>query len=91
MNIRALIDDYLRRHPDGATVSELVSTFSAHDRSVRQALDRMPHVYIDRWKAAKAGPHRYQWAPVYCLFPAPPDAEKPYRIATHEDYLLELK
>lgn len=89
MNVRKAVEAFLRTQPGGATASQIAEGTGAIPRSIHLSLKVMPHVYVDRWAAAKAGPYRYQWVPVYALVDTPEPASRPSRKATVEDFILE--
>jgi hypothetical protein len=90
MNVRKAVAEYLSTQKMGATRSQIMKATGASSGAVFSALQVMPHVYIDRWAAAKAGPHRFQWVPVWAMVDLPPHAEKPTRQPTEYDYQQEL-
>jgi hypothetical protein len=63
----------LLHSPDGMTLAELHKETGVREDTLRNTVESMPDVYIDRW----TGPHRGQWAAVYCLHPAPPNCPRP--------------
>jgi|DEB19_MinimDraft_3_1074340.scaffolds.fasta_scaffold03221_6 hypothetical protein len=59
--------------PDGMTLVELHDATGVRKDTLRNCLEGMPDVYIDRWE----GPYRGQWAAVYCIHLAPPNCPRP--------------
>lgn len=67
--IRAL----LRQCEDGLTVAQLSRMLDIKQDSVRQALENMPDVYIDRYLE----PVRGQYPAVWCAWVPPPNCPHP--------------
>ena len=69
--IRAL----LRQSPDGMTVAELSDITGTRKDTLQNVLITMQEqdAYIDRW----TGPHRGQWAAVWCVAVPPPNCPRP--------------
>lgn len=70
--IRAL----LRENPDGLTTTELAARMGRSGNNIRNALQRMPDVYIDRWVFPTG---RGRCAAVWCAVVPPPNCPKPTR------------
>lgn len=68
-NIRAL----LRKHEDGLTVAQISGLLDLKPNSVRQALEDMPDVYIDRYLE----PVRGQYPAVWCAVVPPSNCPHP--------------
>lgn len=66
------IRDYLK-DSDGLTTRQLQFRSEIEQRTLCKALKSMPDAYIDRW----TGPHRGQWAAVWCVVEVPEDCPKP--------------
>ena len=66
------IRDYLK-DSDGLTTRQLQFRTDIEQRTLCKALKSMPDAYIDRW----TGPHRGQWAAVWCVVEVPEDCPKP--------------
>jgi hypothetical protein len=66
------IRDYLK-DSDGLTTRQLQFRSEIEQRTICKALKAMPDAYIDRW----TGPHRGQWAAVWCVVEVPEDCPKP--------------
>ena len=66
------IRDYLKGS-DGLTTRQLQFRSEIEQRTICKALKAMPDAYIDRW----TGPHRGQWAAVWCVVEVPEDCPKP--------------
>lgn len=66
------IRDYLK-DSDGLTTRQLQFRLEIEQRTICKALKAMPDAYIDRW----TGPHRGQWAAVWCVVEVPEDCPKP--------------
>jgi hypothetical protein len=66
------IRDYLK-DSDGLTTRQLQFRTEIEQRTICKALKSMPDAYIDRW----TGPHRGQWAAVWCVVEVPEDCPKP--------------
>ena len=68
---------YLRNHPEGATVREMLqhveSLGKTSDLTLRNVLGSMPDAYIDRWADPKRGQYQAIWcvviAPAHCPYP----------------------
>jgi hypothetical protein len=58
---------------DGLTTKQLQYRLEVDQRTLCKALKSMPDAYIDRW----TGPHRGQWAAVWCVVEVPEDCPKP--------------
>lgn len=67
------IRERLAAVPDGMTLEELHDATGIRKDTLRNCLEAMPDVYIDRWE----GPHRGQWTAVYCVHLAPPNCPRP--------------
>jgi hypothetical protein len=67
--IRAL----LRANDDGMTIAQISATLDISQNSVRQALEAMPDVYIDRY----LDPVRGQYPAVWCAVVPPPNCPHP--------------
>jgi hypothetical protein len=59
--------------PDGMTLAELHDATGIRKDTLRNTVEAMPDVYIDRWE----GPYRGQWSAVYCIHLAPPNCPRP--------------
>ena len=66
------IRDYLK-DSDGLTTRQLQFRLGIEQRTLCKSLKAMPDAYIDRW----TGPHRGQWAAVWCVVNVPQDCPKP--------------
>ena len=66
------IRDYLK-DSDGLTTRQLQFRLGIEQRTICKALKAMPDTYVDRW----TGPHRGQWAAVWCVVEVPQDCPKP--------------
>lgn len=70
------IRELLRQHPDGLTISAIQHTLCISKAStVRDCLQNMPDVYVDRW--TKHTDSRGQYLAIYCLYPPPPNCPYP--------------
>jgi hypothetical protein len=58
---------------DGLTTKQLQYRLEVDQRTLCKSLKSMPDAYIDRW----TGPHRGQWAAVWCVVEVPEDCPKP--------------
>lgn len=58
---------------DGLTTKQLQYRLEVDQRTLCKSLKSMPDAYIDRW----TGPHRGQWAAVWCVVNVPEDCPKP--------------
>lgn len=58
---------------DGLTIKQLQYRLEVDQRTLCKSLKSMPDSYIDRW----TGPHRGQWAAVWCVVEVPEDCPKP--------------
>jgi len=58
---------------DGLTTKQLQYRLEVDHRTLCKSLKSMPDSYIDRW----TGPHRGQWAAVWCVVEVPEDCPKP--------------
>jgi hypothetical protein len=67
--IRAL----LRQHDDGLTAVQIGAVLDIKQDSVRQALENMPDVYIDRYLKPVRGQHPAVW----CAVVPPPNCPHP--------------
>lgn len=67
--IRAL----LRANDDGMTVAQISAALDIKQDNVRQALEAMPDVYIDRYLE----PVRGQYPAVWCAWVPPPNCPHP--------------
>ena len=66
----------LKANPEGLTLNQMIrahKSLNLKAETVRQALERMPDVYIDRWRDKVSG----QWQAVWCIMPTPEDAPYP--------------
>lgn len=63
----------LRSVPDGLTAKQLSTATNLSAQSVRNALAKMPDVYIDRWTQPKRGQHTAVW----CAVEVPENCPKP--------------
>jgi len=61
------------RGSDGLTTKQLQYRLEVDHRTLCKSLKSMPDAYIDRW----TGPHRGQWAAVWCVVEVPEDCPKP--------------
>lgn len=68
--IRAL----LKKYDDGLTAKEISAILDKKTDSVRNALQAMPDVYIDRWLEAKQGMREQA---VWCVITVPENCPKP--------------
>lgn len=66
----------LRENPDGLSTTELAKRLSRDNNNVRNALTRMPDVYIDRWDAT---PGQKTYVAVWCAVVPPPNCPHPTR------------
>lgn len=70
------IRDLLRQHPDGLTVSAITHTLCiSKESTVRNCLEAMPDVYIDRWTTLRNS--RGQYSAIYCVVIPPPNCPYP--------------
>lgn len=68
---------YLRNHPEGATICDMMknveSLHNTSDHTLRNVLGSMPDAYIDRWADPKRGQYQAVWcvviAPAHCPYP----------------------
>ena len=67
--IRAL----LRDTPDGMTICQLSNITGTRKDTIDNVMSTMPDAYIDRW----TGPHRGQWAAVWCVVVPPANCPRP--------------
>ena len=67
------IRDLLSLNPDGMTLDRMNDATGISTGALRQCVEAMPDVYVDRWE----GPYRGQWAAVYCVHLAPPNCPRP--------------
>jgi hypothetical protein len=58
---------------DGLTTKQLQYRLEVDQRTLCKSLKSMPDSYIDRW----TGPHRGQWAAVWCVVEVPQHCPKP--------------
>ena len=58
---------------DGLTTKQLQYRLEVDQRTLCKSLTSMPDSYIDLW----TGPHRGQWAEVWCVVEVPEDCPKP--------------
>ena len=58
---------------DGLTVKQIEIAMQIDVRTLNKSLKSMPDSYVDRW----TGPHRGQWAAVWCVVEVPKDCPKP--------------
>ena len=63
----------LLKGSDGLTTKQLQYRLEVDQRTLCKSLKSMPDSYIDRW----SGPHRGQWAAVWCVVEVPEDCPKP--------------
>ena len=63
----------LLKNSDGLTTKQLQYRLEVDQRTLCKSLKSMPDSYIDRW----TGPHRGQWAAVWCVVEVPEDCPKP--------------
>ena len=63
----------LLKGSDGLTTKQLQYRLEVDHRTLCKSLKSMPDSYIDRW----SGPHRGQWAAVWCVVEVPEDCPKP--------------
>lgn len=63
----------LLKDSDGLTTRQLQFRLGIEQRTICKALKAMPDSYIDRW----TGPHRGQWAAVWCVVEVPENCPKP--------------
>ena len=63
----------LLKDSDGLTTKQLQYRLEVDQRTLCKSLKSMPDSYIDRW----SGPHRGQWAAVWCVVEVPEDCPKP--------------
>ena len=63
----------LLKNSDGLTTKQLQYRLEVDQRTLCKSLKSMPDSYIDRW----SGPHRGQWAAVWCVVEVPEDCPKP--------------
>ena len=63
----------LLKGSDGLTTKQLQYRLEVDQRTLCKSLKSMPDSYIDRW----TGPHRGQWAAVWCVVEVPEDCPKP--------------
>ena len=71
-DIRAL----LKQHEDGLTANEISELLKLNRDSVKNALNTMPDVYIDRWLEARQGLREQS---VWCVANIPENCPKPNR------------
>ena len=63
----------LLKNSEGLTTRQLQYRLEVDQRTLCKSLKSMPDAYIDRW----SGPHRGQWAAVWCVVEVPQDCPKP--------------
>ena len=63
----------LLKNSEGLTTRQLQYRLGVDQRTLCKSLKSMPDSYIDRW----SGPHRGQWAAVWCVVEVPEDCPKP--------------
>ena len=63
----------LLKGSEGLTTRQLQYRLEVDQRTLCKSLKSMPDSYIDRW----SGPHRGQWAAVWCVVEVPEDCPKP--------------
>ena len=63
----------LLKDSEGLTTRQLQYRLEIDQRTLCKSLKSMPDSYIDRW----TGPHRGQWAAVWCVVEVPEDCPKP--------------
>ena len=63
----------LLKDSEGLTTRQLQYRLEVDQRTLCKSLKSMPDSYIDRW----SGPHRGQWAAVWCVVEVPEDCPKP--------------
>ena len=63
----------LLKDSEGLTTKQLQYRLEVDHRTLCKSLKSMPDSYIDRW----TGPHRGQWAAVWCVVEVPEDCPKP--------------
>ena len=63
----------LLKDSEGLTTRQLQYRLEVDQRTLCKSLKSMPDSYIDRW----TGPHRGQWAAVWCVVEVPEDCPKP--------------
>jgi len=63
----------LLKDSEGLTTRQLQYRLEVDHRTLCKSLKSMPDSYIDRW----TGPHRGQWAAVWCVVEVPEDCPKP--------------
>jgi hypothetical protein len=64
----------LKEHPDGLTRKQLQFYTKLTPDCIKQALPKMPDVYIDRWEKQRYG---RDWTPVYIAINVPENCPKP--------------
>jgi hypothetical protein len=64
------IAEYLRKHPNGATIKAISIDLGIHNSMVHWTLQRMPTVWIDRWHSGTG-----RMSAVYRT--VPPNAPRP--------------
>ena len=82
---RANIERLLRAHPDGLTLRDMAEALGITKERVRSAIKTMPHVYVDRWIAVRAGGGCIKWSAVHMLADLPEDMPMPDWTPTDED------
>lgn len=70
MKYEQAIFDYLRAHPDGATIKAIEIDLGIRNNMVHFTIKRMPTVWVDRWSRGIGN-----MAAIYKV--VPPDAPKP--------------
>ena len=63
----------LLKDSEGLTTRQLQYRLEVDHRTLCKSLKSMPDSYIDRW----TGPHRGQWAAVWCVVEVPENCPKP--------------
>lgn len=66
----------LKQHEDGLTANEIGELLKLNKDSIRNALNTMPDVYIDRWMQARQGLREQA---VWCVINVPENCPKPNR------------
>lgn len=68
----------LRDEPDGLAVAALCDALDAkHDKTIYDALHRMPDAYIDRWEPVLTGGRLAGYRQVWRVVDVPPHTPRP--------------
>jgi hypothetical protein len=85
MSNHAAIRRLLLANKDGLTLMQISSALGKDKYTLRQSINSMPDVYIDRYVDTSENPKTGElrggtpWSPVYCAVTVPPDCPMPRR------------